>query len=205
MSAPDTRHQALYWVALDKLTPGDTPLLENIAHAIAAAVEVGLRRAGFDDDPTKRLFGRCPQLGLHPSHIWWDEPYNRPTNGRLMQTGGAATTRRVQWRSAALPAGIRAKPPQLGSRPTVERPVERGLRAPLSQHRIRESARRSQETSSTSVGTASTTRTSPEGLKLSRGDSPAGVSLRVSQKRAALRRSPRQPERGVGHPRIWGC
>ncbi len=77
-----TRYDAIRFAALEEpvYSRGDEPLRDAIAHAIAAAVEVGLRRAGFDDDPTKRLFGRCSQLGQHPSHIWWDGPPTKPTD-----------------------------------------------------------------------------------------------------------------------------
>lgn len=75
------RHEAIHQAARRALRDFESNSPIDIALAIADAVEVGLRRAGFDDDPSKRMTGRCDTQYGHPSHIWWVEPPTRPTDG----------------------------------------------------------------------------------------------------------------------------
>lgn len=78
-NVPD-RHGAMYLAARDALYGDRGSDRGRIALAIADAIEVGLRRAGFDDDPNKRTMGRCDAQCSHPPHIWWVEPPTRPTD-----------------------------------------------------------------------------------------------------------------------------
>ena len=78
-NVPD-RHGAMYLAARDALYGDQGSDRGRIALAIADAIEVGLRRAGFDDDPSKRTAGRCDTPHGHPGHIWWVEPPTRPTD-----------------------------------------------------------------------------------------------------------------------------
>jgi hypothetical protein len=72
------RYWAIWQAAYEEILPGDGEMRPSVAHAIAAAVEVGLRRAGFDDDPTRRTMGHCPTQYAHMSHIWWEQPPTKP-------------------------------------------------------------------------------------------------------------------------------
>ena len=74
------RHEAMYQAARRALRDFESNDPLDIARAIADAIEVGLRRAGFDDNPLRRGFERCDQLGLHPSHIWWAQPPTHATD-----------------------------------------------------------------------------------------------------------------------------